>query len=193
MWWLSLCFAAPPEGWTDLAAAGLRVEARYATADNFTGAPLPGYEVAGAWLRAPVADALLRVEAAARKEGRALLVYDAYRPVRASRAMVDWARRTGNQWVIDQGYVAPASGHNKGHTVDLTLVALDTGLPLDMGTAWDTFSVASHTANASGEALAHRQALARLMQAEGFRPYSKEWWHFGYALPEAEALDLPYS
>src|SRR5690606_10541890 len=93
---------------------------RYATADNFTGAPLPGYEEPVALLRPEAGRALERVAAQLRTRGLGLKVWDAYRPVRASRAMVEWARRTSNDWVIEEGYVAPESGHNRGNTVDLT-------------------------------------------------------------------------
>lgn len=191
--WCALAAAgSPPEGWVDLATLGLRLDIRYATAANFTGAPLDGYGAPGAWLRAPVADRLAAVDRALAAEGLALLVYDAYRPERASRAMVAWAERTGNQWVVTEGYVAPRSQHNKGTTVDVTLVERATGAPVDMGGAWDEFSAVSHTESATGPALAHRHRLRDAMRAEGFAPYSKEWWHFGYALAGAAPLDVPY-
>lgn len=182
----------PPAGWSDLATLGLRLDIRYATAANFTGAPLPGYERAGAWLRTPVAEHLLAVDTALATKGLAVLVYDAYRPERASKAMVAWAERTKNQWVIDQGYVAPRSQHNKGTTVDLTLVDRASGAPVDMGGAWDEFSSVSHTESATGAALANRHTLRDAMRAEGFAPYSKEWWHFSWPLADATALDLAY-
>ncbi|MEX2467676.1 MAG: M15 family metallopeptidase, partial [Gemmatimonadota bacterium] len=131
---------------TDLAPA-VREDVRYATGDNFTGAPLPGYETPAALLRPAAAEALARVQAALAGRGYGLLVWDAYRPVRATLAMVDWAERTGNEWVLDDGYVARRSNHNRGNTVDLTVVARDTGEPLDMGTAYDHFGPESHTAN----------------------------------------------
>lgn len=157
-----------------------RVDVRYATSDNFTGARLPGYESPHALLRPEVAEALRRVEVRLRGRGLGLKVWDAYRPVRATLAMVDWAERTGNQWVLDQGYVARRSGHNTGATVDLTVVRLDTGAELDMGTAYDTFSEAAHTANASGEVRENRDLLVEAMVAEGFRNYDREWWHFSH-------------
>lgn len=156
------------------------VDVRYATSDNFTGARLPGYESPHALLRPEVAEALRRVEARLRERGLGLKVWDAYRPVRATLAMVDWAERTGNEWVLDQGYVARRSGHNTGATIDLTVIRLDTGAELDMGTAYDTFSEAAHTANASGQVRAYRDLLVEAMAAEGFRNYDREWWHFSH-------------
>jgi D-alanyl-D-alanine dipeptidase len=104
--------------------------------------------------------------------------------------MVRWAERSGKRWVLEQGYVARRSGHNVGATVDLTLVRLSDGGELDMGTEYDTFSEAAHTANATGEVLANRMKLARAMAAEGFGGYDKEWWHF--RLPgDFAPLDIP--
>ena len=156
----------------------IRLDLRYATPDNFTGSPLPGYDADRALLRPEVAAALARVQAGLGADGLGLKVWDAYRPVRATLAMVDWAERTGNQWVLDHGYVARESGHNLGGTVDLTLVRLDSGAELDMGTPYDEFSERAHTANASGPVAANRQRLVRAMAAEGFTNFEKEWWHF---------------
>ena len=158
----------------------IRVELKYATADNFTGTPLPGYVGRHALLRPAAAQALARAQAALRAEGVGLLVYDAYRPVRASRAMVEWARRTGHLDLVRRGYVAVRSRHNLGVAVDLTLCDLASGRPLDLGTAYDAFSTKVHTANATGAALANRRRLAAAMTAAGFAPYDKEWWHFAY-------------
>jgi len=76
--------------------------------------------------------------------------------------------------------------------VDLTLVRLDTGHPLDMGTPFDTFSGAAHTANATGAVAANRLRLVRAMEDAGFLNYDQEWWHFSWPLPEgAPAFDVP--
>lgn len=172
---------------------GLRLDIRYATTANFTGAPLPGYAPGCAWLRRDAADALARVQAELAGAGRGLLVYDAYRPVRATRAMVAWAETAGRTDLFDDGYVARRSNHNRGSTVDLTLVDATTGEPLPMGTDWDTFSTASHFASAKGAAMAHRRALRRVMVAHGFAPYAKEWWHFTFTTdPVPPAIDVPY-
>ena len=168
----------------------IRTEVRYATTNNFTGEVLPGYERPLALLRPAAAEALGRVQARLRAQGLGLKVFDAYRPVRATLGMVAWADRTGNQWMLQQGYVARESGHNVGRTVDLTLVRLRGGQELEMGTAYDTFSEAAHTANASGQVAANRRILVDAMAAEGFQNYSKEWWHFSIPGPR-EPLDVP--
>src|ERR1700722_8563553 len=66
MWLALFLFAAegraPPAGFVDASKiAGVRIHIGYATAENFTGAPLPGYAAAGAWLLAPAAEALAKV------------------------------------------------------------------------------------------------------------------------------------
>lgn len=168
----------------------LRVELRYATPYNFTGAVLPGYEAPRALLRREAAQALARVQARLRVEGLGLEIFDAYRPVRATEAMVAWTRRVGREDLLRDGYVAERSRHNLGLAVDVTLVALATGRELKMGTAFDTFAPGARTANAVGEAAANRQRLRRAMEADGFAPLAEEWWHFAYAVPNPMRFDL---
>lgn len=182
--------ARPPLTRVTGAAPGVREDVRYATDDNFTDAPLPGYEEAAALLRPAAADALARVAARLEARGLGLLVWDAYRPVRATLAMVEWAERTGNEWVLDEGYVARRSNHNRGNTVDLTVISLHSGEPLDMGTAYDHFGPESHTANASGTVLENRRSLLDAMEAEGWENYVQEWWHFTYPSDD-DFLDVP--
>jgi D-alanyl-D-alanine dipeptidase len=167
----------------------IRVDARYASSNNFTGKPLPGYEAPRVLLRREAAVALARVQARLRSEGLGLLVYDGYRPVRATLAMVDWAKRTGREELLSQGYIARRSRHNLGLAVDLTLVELGTGAELDMGTPFDTFAEAAHTANAEGRVRRNRQILVRAMEAQGFSNYSQEWWHFSYMVEGALPFD----
>jgi D-alanyl-D-alanine dipeptidase len=173
-------------------APTIRVEARYAGSDNFTGAPLPGYEATRAWLRRDAAAALARVQHQLAADGLGLLVFDGYRPIRATLGMVDWATRTGQLHFVDDGYIARRSRHNLGAAVDLTLVQLETGRPLDMGTPFDTFSEAAHTANAAGIVAANRARLVGAMEAAGFQNYDQEWWHFSWPLAAgAPAFDVP--
>jgi len=166
----------------------IRVDARYAGSNNFTGAPLPGYDAPRALLRREAAAALGRVQARLRTGGMGLLIFDGYRPVRATLAMVDWAERTGREDLLD-GYIARRSRHNQGVAVDLTLVDPASGTELDMGTPFDTFSEAAHTANATGRPQRYRQILVRVMESEGFTNYDQEWWHFSYPVPNALPFD----
>lgn len=188
----------PPEGWVDLAEhiPGIVLEIRYHTSNNFSEAPISGYGVAGAWLRQTPADALKRVQAKLAEQGLGLKVFDAYRPLRGTLAMVAWAKRTNQVHLLDDHYISRRSGHNRGNTIDLTAITLATGEELDMGTAWDTLSEASHTANATGKALENRMVLKNTMRPEGFVNYYKEWWHFVFVEDGEKELphrDVPYA
>jgi zinc D-Ala-D-Ala dipeptidase len=167
----------------------IQVDARYATPNNFTGAPLPGYEAPRALLRREVAAALARVQARLRTGDMGLRVFDGYRPVRATLAMVDWAERTRRRALLDSGYIARRSRHNLGVAVDLTLVDLATGTEVPMGTPFDTFTEAAHTANAEGRVRRYREILVRAMESEGFANYDQEWWHFSYQVEGAVPFD----
>ncbi|HEU5174460.1 MAG TPA: M15 family metallopeptidase [Gemmatimonadaceae bacterium] len=168
----------------------IRVEARYATPNNFTGAPLPGYEANRALLLREAAEALGRVQRRALAQGYSLKVFDGYRPVRATRAMVEWTERVGRQDLIRDGYIAARSRHNLGLAIDLTLIRNPGGDELAMGTPYDTFSEAAHTANATGEAARNRALLVQLMESEGFTNYDQEWWHFSYPASSALRFDV---
>lgn len=169
----------------------IRVELRYGSNNNFTGAPLPGYDANRALLHRDAAAALARVQEALRAEGLSLLVYDAYRPVRATDAMVAWTQRVGREDLVRDGYIADRSRHNLGVAIDCTLVSLDSGTPLDMGTPYDTFSDAAHTANALGDVAVNRLRFVTAMAREGFVNYDKEWWHFAYTVSSPLRFDVP--
>jgi D-alanyl-D-alanine dipeptidase len=110
---------------------------RYATHDNFTGHPLPGYTAAECVLRRETAEALKQVQADLAQQDLGLKVYDCYRPMRASRAMTVWAH-DGNDDAATRrfypafhkrslfalGFIAGKSRHSTGTAVDLTLVRL---------------------------------------------------------------------
>ncbi len=165
------------------------VDVRYATSNNFTGAQLPGYEANRAFMRREAAAALLRVQSALAAKGLGLKIFDAYRPVRATDEMVRWTQRVNRPDLITDGYIASRSRHNLGVAVDLTLVDRATGRDLEMGTPFDTFSSAAHTANATGVVAANRTILKDAMSAAGFAPYSEEWWHFSYSVDHPIRFD----
>jgi D-alanyl-D-alanine dipeptidase len=167
------------------------IELRYATSNNFTGAPLPGYLANRAYLRREAAAALARVQRDLRSQGLGIKIFDAYRPVRATLAMVDWTERVNRPDLLKDGYIASRSRHNLGLAVDLTLIDSGTRRELEMGTPFDTFSAAAHTANASGEAAANRQKLKAAMEREGFVNYDQEWWHFSFTVPIPLRFDRP--
>ncbi|MEO5589558.1 MAG: M15 family metallopeptidase [Gemmatimonadaceae bacterium] len=167
----------------------LVIDLRYATPNNFTGEVLPGYEANRAYLRAEAAAALAVVQADLRLQGFGLKILDAYRPVRASEAMVAWTTKANRADLLRDGYIAARSRHNLGVAIDLTIVHLPGKAEITMGTPFDNFSAAAHTRNATGVVLANRLLLRRVMQRQGFQNYEKEWWHYSYTVENPVRFD----
>jgi D-alanyl-D-alanine dipeptidase len=154
-----------------------RFDIRYATTDNFMGTAF--YDEPRAVLQRPAADALLRAHRRLRDHGLGILVHDAYRPWFVTWML--WHATPGHQKV----FVAdPAVGsrHNRGAAVDLTLYALDTGEPVPMPSGYDEFSPRAFPGYPGGTTAErrNRDLLRRTMEAEGFRVYHSEWWHFDH-------------
>ncbi len=183
----------------------------YAGGDNFVGAPVEGYQAPRCWLQRAAAEALARVDADLRTRHLRLRVFDCYRPVRAVAHFMRWAGDPGDQRTkaahypgLDKAqllgeYIAPVSGHSRGATVDLSLLrcdARDAGCePLDMGTDFDFFGPSAHTDAPAISALQrdNRRLLREAMEAQNFRNYPMEWWHYSLA-PEptpATQYDVP--
>ena len=182
----------PPAGFVDLSTKpAFELRIGYATETNFTGAPLPGYGWPGAWLAEAPAAALERVAATLAEQQLRLVIFDAYRPRRASREMGAWAERIGRTELLGV-YISRTSGHNDGGSVDVGLADLATGEILDMGAPWDTFDATAHTHTATGEAATRRALLASGMVAAGWSPYWREWWHFRFDAHTGPPLDVPY-
>jgi D-alanyl-D-alanine dipeptidase len=190
----SCVLVEPPAGFVDLRERipGVEIVAGYHRADNFTGAPLPGYEAVGAWFDADAAEALARAAERLAADDRALLVYDAYRPRRASEAMVAWARAQGRTSLLDEGWVAARSLHNRGVAIDVGLVRASDRARIDMGTDWDHFGPRSWLRGVEGPPLRERLRLREAMLAAGFEPYAREWWHFTWRGEPGPARDDPY-
>ena len=171
-------------------APGVRVELVYRTRHNITGHRLPGYCREWGLLLEPAARDLARVQRRLRRRGLGLLIFDAYRPARASRALVRWAQRSGRRDLVGT-YIARRSRHNTGSAVDLTLVRAADGRRLDMGSGYDELGPRAHTLNARGRALRNRLTLRRAMERFGFAGYWREWWHFEHRFTGPRYLDLP--
>lgn len=185
----------PPPGFSNVSdhSPSSLIDVRYHGRNNFTEAPLPGYGAPAVWLLDDAAAALALVQRDLEEVGLSLLLFDGYRPHRATLAMVAWARRTGQEHLLGE-YIAERSSHNHGRAIDLTL-ARD-GVPLDMGTPFDSFDERSHTWGLrpdETEALDNRLTLRRAMERRGFRPYDAEWWHFSYPTTDTSQRDVPYS
>lgn len=169
---------------------GIQLDLRYASDNNFTGRVL--YNQARAFLQGVAADALMRAQESAMKEGFGLTIFDAYRPWRVTKQLWDATPRSQRKYVANP---KRGSRHNRGCAVDLSLHALETGALVEMPSAFDDFSERAHRdyMRASAEAIANRTRLARYMEDEGFIGMSNEWWHFDYKdWREYPVLDVPF-
>ncbi|HUQ48330.1 MAG TPA: M15 family metallopeptidase [Gemmatimonadaceae bacterium] len=166
------------------------VEMRYATTNNFTKARLPGYEGNHAYLRNEAAAALALVNEDLHRQGYGLKIFDAYRPVRATDAMVKWTQAMNRGDLLRDGYIASRSRHNLGVAVDLTVIDMRTKGELNMGTPFDYFGLAAHTNNARGVILKNRLLLKTVMERQGFTNYESEWWHFSYPVENPLRFDV---
>ncbi len=167
----------------------IRLDLRYATANNFTGRVL--YNAARAFMQGVAADALVRAHKRAAADGFGLTIFDAYRPWRVTKKLWDATPRGQRNYVANP---KTGSRHNRGCAVDLTLHDLGTGALVEMPSGFDDFSEKAHRSynDDSVAARTHSQLLERYMEAEGFDGMSNEWWHFDFRdWRDFPVLDLP--
>ena len=168
-------------------------EIRYFSTYNFIGERIDGYEEPCALITAEAARALKSVSNELGVIGYRLKVFDAYRPTAAVKQFVFWALEDNDvrmkpyfypdinkEDTISLGYIASRSSHSRGSTIDLTLLDMQTGKELDMGTPFDFFGELSHPDNrdVTNEQYENRMLLQRAMVRNGFVPYECEWWQF---------------
>ncbi|MFL6671826.1 MAG: M15 family metallopeptidase [Massilia sp.] len=165
--------------------AGIAVDLRYATPNNFTGRDLYS-PFDCAWLHRDAAAALEQVVAwlAARRPGCTPLVLDALRPQRVQQQLWDALEGSGLQMYLAN----PVRGsiHSYGMALDITILD-ESGAELDMGTGFDDMTDLSHPAKEpgflaegklTGQQVANRQLLRDAMFHAGFLGINTEWWHF---------------
>ena len=168
-------------------------EIRYYSTYNFIGERIDGYEEPCALLTIEAARALKTVSGEAFVQGYRLKVFDAYRPACAVKQFVLWGIEDQDirmkpyfypelkkQELFSKGYIAKQSSHSRGSAVDLTLLDMQTGKELDMGSPLDLFSEVSHPdyRGITEEQYENRMLLQHLMVRSGFQPIDCEWWHF---------------
>jgi CubicO group peptidase (beta-lactamase class C family)/D-alanyl-D-alanine dipeptidase len=155
----------------------IKLDIRYATANNFLGTPV--YEQAKAYLQRPAAEALGRAANHLQQFGYGLLIHDAYRPWYVTKIFWDATPPDKRIFVADP---SQGSRHNRGCAVDLTLYDLNTGAELAMTGNYDEMSERSYAAYPGGTSLQRwdRELLRKALEAEGFAVYPYEWWHFDY-------------
>ena len=155
----------------------IRLDIRYATNNNFLSTPL--YSQARAFLQRPAAEAVVRVNKKLQSKGYGLLIHDAYRPWYITKVFWDATPDDSKKFVADP---TKGSRHNRGCAVDLTLIDLKTGKPVEMPSLYDEMSERSYPNynGGSDEQRKLRDLLRYEMEAEGFTVYEFEWWHFDY-------------
>jgi D-alanyl-D-alanine dipeptidase len=173
--------------------AGVAVDLRYASANNFAHANVYG-PFDRPFLRKPAAE---KLRAAAKALGEShpgwkILILDALRPRSVQRLF--WARVVGT---AQQPYVAdPEKGsvHNFGFALDVTLLN-DSGAEVDMGTGFDDFTPLAEPqredefmemGKLTPTQVANRKILRAVMTGAGFIQLPNEWWHYD-AIPSKDA------
>lgn len=114
-------------------------DVRYATAENFTGRPVPGYETPHIICTHKAAQILQQVHTDLKLQGYSIVVYDGYRPQRAVDSFARWGENhqdnnakhkyyptINKEDVFEKGFIARRSAHSRGSTFDLTLIPLGT-------------------------------------------------------------------
>lgn len=187
---------AMEKGFVDIGqyCPSILINADYATTENFTGTVVRGYKRVTAITSKEAVEALCKVQKEALKLGLTIKIYDGYRPAKAVAYFGEWAKAPETNLVIKElyypkhtkpelfelGYIASQSSHSRGSALDLTLADQKTGKELDMGTRFDYFDDLSHTdnKNITPAQAKNRQLLKKLMESNGFKNFSKEWWHY---------------
>ena len=167
---------------------GIQVELKYSTEDNFFQQDVYGEQVR-CYLQ-PVAATMLAKAQEALQTGYpklSLLVYDGARPISVQQILWDSLDKPDS---IKPLYVSdPKIGglHNFGVAVDLTIMDLKTGKPLDMGTPFDFFGYPAYPdrelqmlaeKKITKAQVANREILRKVMKGAGFTGIGSEWWHF---------------
>ncbi len=170
----------PPSGMVEVSSSthpGIVLSMKYASTDNFTGARL--YTHAKCYLTSTAANKLKTAQAELQKQGKALEIYDCYRPTTVQTLMNDWAGGkttwAGVQPTKDKSYyvpkyIAPSTGgaHPAGRAIDLTIQGLS------MPSKFDEFSASAQCPPRNDNCF----LLKTIMSQAGFSPYTNEWWHF---------------
>lgn len=171
----------------------IKIDLRYASSNNFIGEKIDGYHSNKAIITIEAAHALKKIQLELEKKGLSLIIYDAYRPQKAVNHFKRWAKNLNDTLMkkdfypnvakkdlFKAGYISSRSRHSSGSTVDVSIYDSKKNSVLDMGSPYDFFEEKSwvNYKNLSTIQKENRQLLQNVMLKNGFRNYSKEWWHF---------------
>ena len=169
----------------------IKLDIRYATANNFVGRPV--YQEARAFLQRPAAEALVAAHRDLAMHGYGLLIHDGYRPWAITKLFWEVTPPALREFVAD-----PASGskHNRGAAVDLTMYDRARGLVVEMPSGYDEMTRRAYPDYRGGppEARGRRDLLRAAMERHGFTVEPNEWWHFNFKdWQQYPILDIPFS
>ena len=180
MHWLFLfltatAFATPDERLVEVTpenVPGVVLDLRYATTNNITGKVL--YPEAKAYLRKETIRKLRRVARDLQEEGYRLVIWDAWRPAFAQRAL--WKAKPDGKFLTPPSKI---SRHRRGTSVDVSLADKD-GRILEMPSGFDDFNAKADEdfSDVPKEAAKRARILRNAMFNAGFSGVPDEWWHY---------------
>jgi len=205
------------------------IDKRYYDEYNFIGRKVKGYYANEAPLTREAAFALKKIQERAKQDGYSLIVYEAYRPRKAGDDMWEWAQNITDQKMkhilypeidkkdfFDLGFVAKESSHNRGSTVDVSLIRLEDvyspvpslkyrelagkNLPffddgsIDMGTSFDFMGDESATyyKTLPDYVVKNRKYLVELMKLGNFLNYGAPWGDYPKEWWHFTLIDEPH-
>ena len=164
------------------------MDIRYATTNNFMKEKI--YTLSKAYARKPVAEALKRAQEEFKKLGFGIIMYDAYRPYKATVKFYELYH--------DTTYVASpyrGSRHNRGCALDMSIVDLKTKKEVKMPTEFDSFKKEAWPSTPIADPVArkNRELIIKVMKNNGFKVNSSEWWHFDFVgWQKYEVMDIDF-
>ena len=170
----------------------IKIDLKYFTKNNFVGNKIKGYNAPVAIVTKETAYALKEIQNDLKHFDYGLKIFDSYRPQQAVDHFVRWAKNNSRKMksihypdvkkknLFKEGYIATKSSHTRGSTIDLTIINLNNGKELNMGTVYDFFGKESwlENKNLTIAQRANRILLQSVMKKYGFIPLKEEWWHY---------------
>lgn len=151
---------------------GVVLDLRYATTNNLTGKVL--YPETKAYLREETIRKLRRVSRELKEEGYRLVIWDAWRPASAQKAL--WKAKPDGKFLTPPSKI---SRHRRGTSVDVSLADLD-GKILPMPSDFDEFNAKADEdfSDVPKDAAKRARILRKIMFNAGFSGVPDEWWHY---------------
>ncbi len=151
---------------------GVVLDLRYASTNNITGKVQ--YAEAKAYLRQETIRKLRRVVRELEEEGYRLVIWDAWRPASAQRAL--WMAKPDGKFLTPPSKI---SRHRRGTSVDVSLADKE-GKILPMPSDFDEFNAKADEdfSDVPQEVAQRARILRNIMFNSGFSGVPDEWWHY---------------